>query len=513
MTPTLVHQQSRVQEIIHDFRAGRIVVPEFQRDYVWTPNRAPKLIDSLYRRFPVSSLLVWESDEKVEVRRYAPAKAIGTSVGWLIDGQQRVITLARTLTGDDGIDVVFNTEDEQFLRANAATRKDDRWVRVADVWDEDWYRRYRRNLHDDIRGRKIEERLEKLRSVLEYEVPIVRMIGYNFQDAVNAFQRINTLGVKLRSEDLQSAQVAAKHSGFIRKQLTPFIHDLHKRGFDRITATHLFRACAFIAMPDGRRRTPLHELHTKDVEQAWKRTKSAVEDALSLCMGELGIADMSILWSGSLLVPVIALCGTLSPRDRDDREIAGWVGCAALAHRYSSASGTALEQDLKACRNGDPVGALLSNLRQSRPSLWATPADFNGSMADRSGLLATFLACKQLGASDLLTQRRIVSRTRVDRHHILPRAYFQQGKARQRADVLPNIAFVAKDSNQSISDNTPATYLANISPKVLESQGIPVTSDLWSVAKAEEFWAERQQSLTNAFNAFLKASLGNRRLG
>jgi len=513
MAPTLVHQQSRVQEIIEDFRAGRIVVPEFQRDYVWTPNRAPKLIDSLYRRFPVSSLLIWESDERVEVRRYEPVKAIGTSVGWLIDGQQRVITLARTLSGDDGIDVVFNVEDEQFLRGNAATRKDHRWIRVAEVWDDEWYRRYRRNLREDTWGRKIEERLERLRAVLRYEIPIVRMTGYNFEDAVNAFKRINTLGVKLRSDELQSAEVAAKHSGFIRKQLTPFINELHKRGFDRITATHLFRACAFIALPDGRRRTPLNELHTKEVERAWRRTKDAVEDALSLCMGELGIADMSILWSGSLLVPIIALCGTLSPRDRNDRELAGWLGCAALAHRYSSSSGTALEQDLKACRNGDPIGALLSNLRQNRSSLWATQVDFNGSIADRSGLLATFLACKQLGASDLLTQRRIVSRLRVDRHHILPRGYFQQGKARQRADVLANIAFVAKDSNQSISDNTPATYLANIAPKVLESQGIPLDSALWSAARSEEFWAQRQQKLADAFNEFLKAMLGNRRLG
>ena len=57
---------------------------------------------------------------------------------------------------------------------------------------------------------------------------------------------------------------------------------------------------------------------------------------------------MSIIWSGSLLVPVIALCGTISPKERDDREIAGWVAAAAVCHRYSRSSHSALDKNLRA---------------------------------------------------------------------------------------------------------------------------------------------------------------------
>jgi len=490
-----------VKEIIHDYRSGWLVVPEFQREYVWKPSRAPQLIDSLYHQFPISSLLVWESAERVEVRRVAPAKAGGGSLGWLIDGQQRVITLARTLAGDEeGIDVVFNTENEEFLRGSEASRADEKLVRVADVWDDDWYRRYRRNLPDDIGGRNVESRLERLRGVLEYKVPIVRMIGYDFQDALKAFQRINTLGVKLRSEDLQIAQIAETHSGFIRKQLIPFISNLHRQGFDRITATQVFRSCEFIALADGRRRMPIHELRAKDLEQAWKRTQEAVEDALSLCASELGIADMSILWSGNLLIPVIALCSALGARERNDREIAGWIACAALSRRYSAASGTVLEQDLKACRNADPIGSLLSNLRQSRPSLKAAPADFNGPLADKSGLLSLWIACRQLGASDMIAAHQ----------YILPRAAFPHGAERQRADNLANVMFVTKNSKQTAGKN--ASYLERIAPAELKGQGIPATSDLWNVAKAEAVWTQRRTILASALNDFLGASLANRRL-
>jgi uncharacterized protein with ParB-like and HNH nuclease domain len=68
MLTQLRHETRAIREIVADFLQGRIVVPEFQRDYVWKPSKAPKLVDSLYRNFPISSLLVWESIDHVEPR-------------------------------------------------------------------------------------------------------------------------------------------------------------------------------------------------------------------------------------------------------------------------------------------------------------------------------------------------------------------------------------------------------------------------------------------------------------
>src|SRR5688572_25675248 len=105
--PRLEHHSLAVQHLIDEYRGGRIVIPEFQREYVWKKNRAPHLIDSLYRGYPVSSLLLWISSEAAIARRRDPRPASGSAVSWLIDGQQRVITLSRCMSGDEGIDVVF----------------------------------------------------------------------------------------------------------------------------------------------------------------------------------------------------------------------------------------------------------------------------------------------------------------------------------------------------------------------------------------------------------------------
>jgi hypothetical protein len=68
-----------------------------------------------------------------------------------------------------------------------------------------------------------------------------------------------------------------------------------------LNVMHLFRACAFIAMPDGRSRTPLHELSRGEVMTAWSRTKRATEEAIALVRNEFGLVNMDILWSGALL--------------------------------------------------------------------------------------------------------------------------------------------------------------------------------------------------------------------
>src|SRR5438445_12295342 len=67
--PRLEHQNIKIKQLIDDYRMGRIVIPEFQREYVWKKSKAPKLIDSLYRGFPISSLLLWQSSEETSAAR------------------------------------------------------------------------------------------------------------------------------------------------------------------------------------------------------------------------------------------------------------------------------------------------------------------------------------------------------------------------------------------------------------------------------------------------------------
>lgn len=511
LEPRLEHTTRKIRDLVEDFGAGRIVVPEFQREYVWRKSQAPRLIDSIYRGFPISSLLLWRSADDVRSRRTVPHARRPSSVSWLIDGQQRIITLSKTMDGHDGIEVVFHPENEEFRLSNAATKKDLDWIRVADIWDDETYRRLRRN-HDGSRQAEIHEaRYERVRRIRDYEVPIVEMVDHSFDDAVKAFERINTLGVRLKQEDIESARVAGRHAGLIAEEIAPYLRQVRQQGFQRLNVMHLFRVCAFIARPDGRNRTPLHELDRKEVVSAWKKTKQATDQAIALIRSEFGLINMDILWSGALMVPLIAICDKVKPRDRKANEMAGWLALAALCRRYSGASETALDQDLRACRQDDPIRALLANLRSNRAALLAEPKDFAGSLNDRSGLLTLYIACKHRGALDFFTRSKVLLQGNIDRHHILPRSQFREVN-RTTADNIANIAFITSAVNKSIGQSGPEVYLRKIEPKVLKSQCVPLEPELWSIDQADEFWRERRMLLAGSFNDYTRKMLPQRRL-
>jgi hypothetical protein len=180
-------------------------------------------------------------------------------------------------------------------------------------------------------------------------------------------------------------------------------------------------------------------------------------------------------------------------------------------HRYSGSSESALDQDLQACRASDPIGALLSNLRDVRKSLMAEPEDFSGALVDRSGLLSVYIACLNRGILDFYTGGKVLLQGNVDRHHILPRAQFPENK-RSSADNIANIAFIAGDVNKSIGQSGPEVYLKHLKKSVLESQCIPTDKNLWSIEAAEDFWQARRELLAESFNEFIRKALPLRRV-
>jgi hypothetical protein len=184
---------------------------------------------------------------------------------------------------------------------------------------------------------------------------------------------------------------------------------------------------------------------------------------------------------------------------------------AALLHRYSKSTESALDQDLRACRAPDPIGALLTNVRRDEGGIEVTAEDFAGALADKSGLLGMYVACYHREIKDLFSGGRLLLQNSINRHHILPRAQFPE-RQRAVADCIANIAFISEPANKAISCAGPEVYLAEIDKEVLRSQCIPVDETLWRVKRAEDFWAARRELLAEAFNEYMRAKLPNRRV-
>lgn len=46
-------------DLIRQFDTGDIALPNMQRDYVWRPQKVEKLLDSLYKGWPVGGFYLW----------------------------------------------------------------------------------------------------------------------------------------------------------------------------------------------------------------------------------------------------------------------------------------------------------------------------------------------------------------------------------------------------------------------------------------------------------------------
>ncbi|HWU86017.1 MAG TPA: DUF262 domain-containing protein [Kofleriaceae bacterium] len=90
----------RVEELIAHARVGHIRVPRFQRAFKWEREDVRKLLDSIWRGYPIGTLLLWSKvgpagpvtlgDLRFEVNEQS-------SAWFVVDGQQRIVSLVSTL--------------------------------------------------------------------------------------------------------------------------------------------------------------------------------------------------------------------------------------------------------------------------------------------------------------------------------------------------------------------------------------------------------------------------------
>jgi hypothetical protein len=202
----------QVQTILDQIDLGSMALPEFQRGYVWNREQVRSLAQSLYRRYPVGSLLVWVTKTESADPRGDVAPTPG-SVRLLLDGQQRITSLYGIIRGKPPMffegnreaftGLYFNLDEEAFeFHAPLKMKGNPLWIDVTQLMQEGIAEAMKRVLElPDVDGKATEyiNRLNAVHGIQQIDLHIEEVVGEDktVDVVVDIFNRVNSGGTKL----------------------------------------------------------------------------------------------------------------------------------------------------------------------------------------------------------------------------------------------------------------------------------------------------------------------------
>ena len=90
----------KIDDLLDEIRNRGLVLPEFQREYVWGRDQAKQLLASLLKGYPVGALLFWRTDNPPDLKNMDRLPQKSGMIRVLLDGQQRLTTLYMLIEGE-----------------------------------------------------------------------------------------------------------------------------------------------------------------------------------------------------------------------------------------------------------------------------------------------------------------------------------------------------------------------------------------------------------------------------
>ncbi len=544
---------------LENLRRGQYQIPTFQREVVWDRDRVKRLWDSIYKFFPLGSILVWRTEAQLQKHREIggcplAAAPAGNEFHYLLDGQQRTTALLTSIYGgtikgehsrdphvyvDLTVEKPDDVEDEswrdRFLFWDEIDDKDGTLLRYAGRM-----KRYRAGLivklHDIAHSyQDLEERLESggqsykepprvqlriFKQVLDnYKLSFIELRGIEVSEVCQIFERINQAGQPLSMFDIVVAKTFRSESGekpgfYLRDLFEDYRHVLDRAGSkyaicDDMTLLQVLAVLVREVIPDARVQNItdkyLNMLRTEHIEAIWKDAKSAVSQVFSFLDNDLHL-------SGPSLVPYryffMSLASYFFRNSNPDRRLLSKYFWYYSFHDDDLLSNTTQLQDhirrLIEAKNGR--GFHFDRFLVNRDRLR------NATYSSRGRLSRAILAlyANQDPKDWQQTDRSVLKSVYYELtdhpnlHHIFPLDFCEKhlGDHGRSVDSLLNIAYLAQITNLQISNRNPLEYMKTyIGP----SFDVVQRSHLLPNNLVE--WAETEEMPVDALNTFIDARL------
>ena len=510
----------KIGVILDQIDLGSIVLPEFQRGYVWNRNQVRGLMQSLYRGYPVGSLLVWVTPTHAVNTRGDQEPTPGVA-NLLLDGQQRITSLYGLVRGEappffEGnasafIDLRFHLGTETFSFYQPLKMRDDPlWIDVTELMKKGTGVVIKSFVTDPAYLDRIEEfltRLNRIDSIQNTDLHIEEVTGEDKTTdvVVDIFNRVNSGGTKLSKGDLALAKICAS-SPQARQQMNGELKRWADAGY-YFTIELLLRTVTTTLTGEAMF-TALDSVDPSAFRNGLDLTARHVDRLLNLIGSRLGLDHHRVL-GGRYALPLMARyleqCGggIADPAERD--KLLYWYVHSFLWGRFTGSTESVLNQDLGLIEDVEGgLDRLIERLRQNRGNLRLHPDDFLGWSRGARFYPLLYMLTRAWHALDWetgieLKDHLLGTMSTLELHHIFPKSLLYDAEY-ERSDVnaIANFTFLTKETNLEVSNKDPAVYLAAYAekdPRLLSSHWIPIDPALWQINRYRDFLAARRDLL------------------
>jgi len=471
----------RIEQLAQRVLVGDIILPEFQRPFVWKRRQILELLDSIYRNYPIGSALLWESRQELASKRSIADLEVGERsenypVNYLLDGQQRLSTICGVLYWEPGDpksvwNVIFDLKTEKFNHIDHNEELPAHQIPLRRLSDPAEYFR-KISVIDNVDLRAVADLL--FNRFKDYQLPLVTLGDMSINDVAPVFERINSTGTRLTIYDLMRA--ATWSPEFDLGETIKGIHnslEIKKfHSFDNKTFLRSLGAASGSDFSSGSIDS-LRHLDPDKLHECAEQVKSAAQLAVDFLSTEIGAPRAEALPYANQFAVLTELFRVLpSPDANQLREVKKWFWVTTLSGYFSGWDSGQMATDARAVRAFANAEKDSIEVTAAIPtaSLWASkPFRANSAVSKMIALMFG-----QSTPLDLITgqvidiDKSLAWSNDKEFHHFFPQAYLSRnGIGTSKANVPGNIVLLTSKSNISISDSAPSAYLN----KIIEADG------------------------------------------
>jgi len=527
-----------IRVYLENLKNKQYQIPTFQRDVVWEKDNVKRLWDSIYKFYPIGSILIWKTDTQLHKHREIGGHPLELKFPvpeyrYILDGQQRTVSLLTSIFGgkikgkDDfdptlyiDLTVSPDQEDEDDsiyrerflfwdeidsrggkLKRNIPRKKkldqglivklrdikdrlDDIEKNIYDMGYVEWDNPYRQNLR-------------VMRNVLDnYQISFIELRGIQVNEVCEIFERINQEGKPLDIFDIVVAKTYRPKddqngSFYFREKIekfrdkTPgyFAVELEDRTFLELIAVLILNSIEDSGVYNITE-TYLSRIKAEQIEEVWEDAEKAFLRTFDFFENHLNLKGPRLIPLRYLYMSTAYYFFRNSSPDYEFLKKYFWF--VSFNSEDVLRNTTHLRNHLNYIKDsGKGKDFFLGQFLINKNSLRKTSYSSRGRYSRAILALLANQDPKDWKHQDksILSDTYYLLTDKPNLHHIFPMGFVKE-EEKEKANSLMNIAFIPQITNLEISNKNPIEYIQDYDngnlEKVFEKHLVPVEIIEWA---------------------------------